>query len=69
MEDIRRELDKGIATGVLALDLSKAFDTINHDNLLDKLEKVGISHNAHKLLTNYLHDHQQITKHGELLSD
>ena len=68
-EDIRQELDKGKATGILALDLSKAFDTINHDNLLDKLDKIGIKHNAHKLLSNYLHERQQITKQGNLYSD
>ena len=37
-EDIRQELDKGKATGILALDLSKAFDTINHEKLLEKLD-------------------------------
>ena len=36
------------------IDLSKAFDTINHNKLLVKLEHYGIRGSCHKLLTNYL---------------
>ena len=68
-EDIRQELDKGKATGIVALDLSKAFDSINHGKLLRKLESVGIRHKAHSLIKDYLSKRQQIAKHGELRSD
>ena len=43
------------------VDLKKAFDTVNHNILLQKLQKYGIRGIALKLLTNYLSNRNQYT--------
>ena len=48
-----------LSTYNVYVDLSKAFDTINYDILLDKLSYYGISGTALKLLRNYLLDRKQ----------
>ena len=54
-------LDDGYFTCCIFLDLSKAFDTVNHRILLDKLYSYGIRGNMHKLLTSYLQNRKQFT--------
>ena len=53
--------NNGLAGGVL-MDLSKAFDTINHQLLIAKLDAYGFSKDALELILDYLSDRQQRTK-------
>ena len=46
LENWKNTLDKGKHVGAVFMDLSKAFDTINHDLLIAKLEAYGFSTNA-----------------------
>ena len=44
------------------LDMSKAFDTLNHDILLDKISYLGISGISKDLLASYLSNRQQYVR-------
>ena len=61
-------LDKCITIIAAILDLAKAFDTVNHKILLEKLDRYGIRGNALKLLTSYLSDRLQNVKINEYIS-
>ena len=57
---IHKALQKKQQVLGIFIDLSKAFDTLAHKNLLyNKLERYGIRGNAHKLLESYLTDRRQ----------
>ena len=43
---------------IAILDFAKAFDTVLHDRLLQKLEAYGIRGNLHKWLSSFLKDKQ-----------
>ena len=54
IEKCKHALDKGRKVGTILMDLSKAFDTLNHNVLLAKLNAYGFSFNAIKFVQSYL---------------
>ena len=50
------------------LDLSKAFDCLDHNILLSKLKFYGLNDNAIRLLKNYLSDRDQYVQLGNTKS-
>lgn len=68
IEEITNSIDqKKYAVGVF-VDLKKAFDTINHDILINKLERYGIRGVVLKWVSSYLQNRQQFVKMGEYKS-
>jgi hypothetical protein len=59
---ILKALDNKEWVGGIFCDLSKAFDYVNHDILLEKLKFYGISGNANRLIKSYLTDRYQRVK-------
>ena len=59
LENWKSALDKSESVCALFMDLSKAFDTINHDLLLAKLKAYGFSKDALTLMCSYLKDRKQ----------
>lgn len=57
--DILTEMDSGKVTGLILLDLSSAFDTVDHVILLERLQSMGIGGQAHQWLTSYLSNRSQ----------
>ena len=53
-DHILKAIDEKKVTVLVLLHLSKAFDSIDHDHLLYKLQNVGISSNAIKRFRSYL---------------
>ena len=58
-EDTRKNLDKGNIGCNIFVDLQKAFDTVEHDILLAKLEHYGIHDMANNWLKSYLFNRKQ----------
>ena len=61
VDQIRKSMDNGNITCGVFVDLSKAFDTVNHDILIGKLEHYGIRGTALELFKSYLQNRKQYT--------
>ena len=61
VDQIRMSLDKGDMTCGIFVDLSKAFDTVNHEILIDKLHHYGIRGKTLDLFKSYLESREQFT--------
>ena len=61
-DDIRREMNNGNMVGAVYLDLSKAFDTIGHTILLNKLSAYGVGGKELEWFTDYLFNMTQLVE-------
>ena len=69
-KDIGTTVGKGNGSFLVLLDLSAAFDSIDHDNLFYILEKyVGIGGSALRLIRSYFSDRTQRVQIDGILSD
>ena len=60
-EEIYEGLNSAKVIGLVAIDLKKAFDTVDHKILLKKLKFYGVRNTAHKWFQDYLTNRSQIT--------
>ena len=68
--DIIMSMDKGKVTALTLLDLSAAFDTIDHATLTDRLsDRYGISGQAQIWCSSYLQNRHQSVKIKDTFSD
>ena len=62
IEKCKKSLDEGNCVGAVFMDLSKAFDCLNHELLVAKLEAYGFSRNALTFIHSYLYKRKQRVK-------
>ena len=58
-ESIKSQIDQGNYVGGVFIDLQKAFDTVNHDILCEKLAYYGFRGNCQLLIKSFLSNRQQ----------
>ena len=59
-DDILMNMDKGLVTGSVFIDLAKAFDTVDYDILLRKLEYYGVRNESLPWFNKYFTGRKQI---------
>ena len=67
-DNILSNMDSGRFTGAAFLDLSKAFDTVNHESLISKLECLGLDQDSIDWFKSYLSERSQTTSVGDIVS-
>ena len=69
LEKWKKAIDQGKFAGALLTDLSKAFDCLNHELLIAKLEAYGFNNESLLYLLSYLSERKHRTKINNSLSD
>ena len=62
-------MDLGLLTGAVFIDLRKAFDSVDHEILISKLESYGLRNIELDWFRNYLTDRKQLVSLGKEISD
>jgi hypothetical protein len=68
IEHVHKEIDKGLKVSMVRMDLSKAFDLVDHSLLIDCMQDSGIRGIALDLFSNYLMNRFQTVKIGSIFS-
>ena len=68
VDHILEQMDRQMMTGSIFIDLRKAFDLVDHQCLLHKLEHYGIRDKSLKWFENYLTTRLQSVKHNQDIS-
>ena len=65
--DVNRSFNIGDTTGLIFLDISKAFDSLDHKILLEKLRKIRLEENSLRWFDSYL-NRVQVVRHNGMIS-
>lgn len=68
-DSIRQNIDKGLMTGAVFLDLRKAFDTVDHSRIISKLPLYGIRDKELAWLESYLFGRKQFVQYDGYRSE
>ena len=68
-DEVLLNMEQGKLCGAVFIDLTKAFDTVDHQIMLCKLSEVGLSETALHWFRSYLTGRQQRTSCGNVLSE
>ena len=68
-DQIRFYMDKGNYTGMVMIDLEKAFDTVDHEILLNKLKAISLDDLSTSWFSSYLKNRFQKTEVDGIFSD
>ena len=69
MENITNNLESKLLSVILSIDLCKAFDTIDHELLILKMENYGFRGVAKDCFTSYLENRMQCVIYNDIKSD
>lgn len=69
MTNVNEGVNEGKKVSGLFLDIKKAFDTVDHTILLDKLFNIGIRGVSHEWFKSYLSDRKQCVRINSILSE
>ena len=68
-DEVLLDINEGLSTMALFVDMCKAFDTVDHSILLQKISRLGLHPETTALLANYLSERVQKTySNGQLSS-
>ena len=68
LNDVYELIDEKYKVALVSLDLSKAFDTINHTLLLKKLKSFNLTSDSVDYIQSYLSNRTQVSKFGKFTS-
>ena len=68
IDQLVKQMDNRFVPISIFIDLSKAFDTLDHSILLSKLKHYGVHGTEHALFTNYLSNRQQYVEYNDAKS-
>ena len=68
-DEVLLHMESGELCGAVFLDLTKAFDTVDHNILLSKLSAIGVSHSTLQWFKSYLSHRKQRTACSNAVSD